>query len=154
MIIISAMVQQNLLFTGAAKSTLLADIGEGDIDSPINQRACRIGIEGDIREVMDFKDGADIEVEAVANNLHINAIPATILIERFEMGIDIRMVLDEVENVFWIPSENLYDTGVSFSRSNFALAIIPIDGLPISRTKPVEQDITHVFDADRSIEVT
>jgi len=148
------MIQENLFLTGAAESTLLAEVGKGDIYSPIGQSVCHIGIEWDFRKAMDFEDNPDIEVETIAHNLYCDVILTTIPTKRLEIGVDVRMLSDETEDIFRIPFENLCDTGVSFLRSDLALAEIPVNRLPISRTEPVEQDIPHVFDTDRSIKIT
>jgi len=51
---------------------------------------------------MGFEYGPDIEIETVAYNLDINTVLTTILIERFEVGIDMRMLPDKTKDVLFI----------------------------------------------------
>jgi len=61
-----------------------------------------IGIERNFREAMDLEDGPDIEIEAVAHNLYIDIVFEAILIERFEVRVDLRMFPGEAEDGFFV----------------------------------------------------
>jgi hypothetical protein len=95
-------VPNDLLLTGTTKTALLADIGKGDIRPSVTQKMGRVCIERNFREAMGFEYGPDIEIETVTHNLYINIVLTAILIERFEVGIDMRMLPDKTEDVFFI----------------------------------------------------
>jgi hypothetical protein len=113
-----------------------------------------VGIERNFREAMGFEYGPDIEIETVTHNLYINIVLTAILIERFEVGIDMRMLPDKTEDVLFITLQNLCNTGIGLPRSDLTLAEVPIDRFPIPKAKPIELDVTHIPDADRPIEIT
>ena len=47
------------------------------------------------------------------------------------MWINVRMLMDKIENGLFIPFKDFYDSRVAFFRADLSLSKFPIDGLPI-----------------------
>ena len=63
------------------------------------------------------------------------------------------MSLSETEDFLLIPFEHFCDSVVGLFRADLSIAEISIDGLPILWTKVTDEDIPHVPNADRPIEI-
>jgi hypothetical protein len=97
-----AVIPNDLLLAGAAKTAFLADIGKGDICPSVTQKMGGVGIERNFREVMGFEYGPNIEIETVTYNLYLDIVLTTKLIERFEVGIDMGMFPDKTKDTLFI----------------------------------------------------
>ena len=78
-----------LLFASPAKTTLLLGVRERDFYPFPLQEMGTVGIKGNLRKMVNFKNLLDIEIETIADNFDIDAFLLTILIERREGRIDV-----------------------------------------------------------------
>ncbi len=119
------------LFASPAEAAFLIGIGKRDVHAIPFTKMSTVGIEGDFREMVNFQNCLDIEIETIADDFDIDVPLPTILVERGEIGIDVRMLLDKTEDVLLIPFEDFCDSGIGLFRPDLSLAEITIDGLPI-----------------------
>jgi len=64
------------------------------------------------------------------------------------------MLADETEDLCLLSTKEVDDAGISLSGSDPARAEFAINRLPVSEAESVEQEIAHVLEADRPIEIT
>jgi hypothetical protein len=53
--------------------------------------------------MVNFQNRLDIKIETITDDFDIDALFTTILVERSEMGIDVRMLVNKIEEGLFIP---------------------------------------------------
>src|SRR4030067_3004091 len=103
---------------------------------------------------MDLKNRLDIKIEAVAYDFDIDAFPTAITVKRGEVGINVRVFPNKIQNGLLISLKNPYNPGVSLFGADLPLTKIPVDRLPISFGESIEQEIARIPQGNGPIKIT
>jgi hypothetical protein len=111
-IIFFSVVLNEFLFASPAKAALPREVREGNVyPSPLPEMGA-VGIEGDLREVMNFQSFPDVEIETIADNFDIDSFLTTIPVEDTKGGVDLGMFLNKAEQGWLIPLKDFCNSDV------------------------------------------
>jgi hypothetical protein len=119
-----------LLFTSSTEAAFLVEVGERNPPAIFFVKISMVSVERDFGKMMNSKKLLDVEIKAIADDFDVDMSFPTILVEGMEMGVDARMLLNKIENLFLIPLKNFYNPRVGFFRSDLSRPEIMIDALP------------------------
>ena len=71
-----------------------------------------VGIERDLREVMNFQNFPDVEIETIADNFDIDSFLTTIPVEDIKGGVDLGMFLNKAEQGWLIRLKDFCNSDV------------------------------------------
>jgi hypothetical protein len=69
------------LFASPAEAAFFIEIGKRDLHSIPFVEMSMVGIEGDFREIVNFQNCLDVEIETIADDFDIDVPLPTILVE-------------------------------------------------------------------------
>jgi hypothetical protein len=111
-IIFFSVVLDEFPFASSAKTALLLEVREGNVYSAPLPEMGAVGIERDLREVMNFQNFPDVEIETIADNFDIDSFLTTISVEDTKGRVDLGMFLNKAEYGWLIPIKDFCNSDV------------------------------------------
>ena len=108
---------EDVALAGPALVAGLIGVGKFDGEGLSVLEGHHVGIEGDVGEAVSAENKIDIEIQAVGNDLHIDAVLPTEGIELPEMGVDDGVFGHELQHVLPGPAQDGTDAAIGLLRN-------------------------------------
>ncbi len=125
-----------------------------EADSPVPFEGDSVSENGYMGKVVVLQDSVYIDVETIADDVQIDTLAKTIIMESPEVRVDEGSLPDEAFHLLGGCLANPCYFCIGLPGSDFPLPVLSVDLLPIPPCERTQELVAHIPHADRAVEIT